>query len=81
MSEWTHLEGSHSSKKASLKKIINEVLDGEDVVENYEHNEFWVRFEHGGEKAAKNIQKIIDNFKSFDKNATIELTATIPFSA
>lgn len=79
MSEWTQIEGSHSSRKASLKKIINEVLDGEDIVGTYEHNRFWVRFEHGGEKAAKNIQKIIDNFKSFDKAATIKLTATIPF--
>lgn len=79
MSEWTHIEGSHTSKKASIKKIISEILDGEDVVGTYDGREFWVRFEHGGDKAAKSIQKIIDSFREFDKGATIEITATIPY--
>ena len=58
MGVWTNIKGEHSSKKVSMKKIINSVLDGEDVVEAYEHNKFWIRFEHGGVKAAKSIEKI-----------------------
>lgn len=81
MSEWTGIEGSHTSEKASIKKIIDKILDGEDVVVESNHREFSVRFEHGGIRAAKNIQKIIDTFKDFDKSARIEITATIPFSA
>ena len=79
MGVWTNIEGEHSSKKVSMKKIINSVLDGEDVVEAYEHNKFWIRFEHGGVKAAKSIEKIINAFKSFDKSANLELTATIEY--
>jgi len=57
MSTWTHIEGEHTSKKASIRKIIEFVLDGEDVVAEYDHNEFWVRFEHGGEKTANSISE------------------------
>ena len=81
MSEWTQIEGSHTSRKASFKKIVERILDGEDVVGTYEHNKFWVRFEGGGEKAAKSIQKIIESFKEFDKNAKLELIANIPYYA
>lgn len=81
MSEWTNIEGSHTSQKASIKRIIDEVLGGEDVVGFYQHREFSVRFEHGGIRAAKSIQKIIETFKEFDKSANISLVATIPFSA
>ncbi len=81
MGAWTHLEGEHTSKKASIKKIIDFVLDGEDVVGTYEHNKFWIRFEHGGDKAAKSIKRIIDYFKSFDPKARIEITATIPYES
>lgn len=80
MGVWTHIEGEHTSKKASIRKIIDQILDGEDVVGTYEHNKFWVRFEHGGVKAAKSIEKIIAAFKSFDKNARLDLTATIEYS-
>jgi hypothetical protein len=81
MGVWTHIEGEHTSKKASIKKIIDFVLDGEDVVGKYEHNKFWVRFEHGGNKAAESIKRIIDYFKSFDSNARIEITATIIYDS
>ncbi len=80
MSEWTGIDGFHTSEKASIKKIIDKILDGEDIVGEYDHRNFSVRFEHGGIKAAKNIQKIIETFKEFDKSARIEITATIPFS-
>lgn len=80
MSVWTHIEGEHTSKKASIRKIIEFVLDGEDVVGTYEHNKFWVRFEHGGDKAANSIKRIIDYFKSYDKHARLDLIATIEYS-
>lgn len=81
MGVWTHIEGEHTSKKASMKKIIESVLIGEDVVGTYDHNKFCVRFECGGDKVAKSIKRIIDYFKSFDKNARLELTATIEYGA
>lgn len=80
MSTWTHIEGQHTSKKASIRKIIEFVLDGEDIVAEYDHNKFWVRFEDDGDKAANSIKRIIDYFKSFDKNARLDLTATIKYS-
>lgn len=79
MGDWTYISGSCESKTVSMKKIIKELLDGEDHVFNYDHVEFDGRFEHGGLQAAKTVQKIIDKAKEFDPNCKIEIEAQINF--
>lgn len=79
MSEWTTIKGEIKSKKVSMKKIINHILDGEDFIFHYDKNKFEGRFEHGGLQAAKTIQKIIDEAKSFDNNTQIYIESEILF--
>lgn len=80
MGVWTQVEGKHNSKKVSAKKLVSDTLDGQDFVfSNLDGNSFEFRLESDGMHAAKHIQKIVENFKTFDKTAWIELSATILF--
>lgn len=84
MGVWTEVTVTHTSKGVSLRKLVRLILDGEDLVfQNPQpgSDEFYFRFENGGIQAAKNIQKILDEFKKMDKNAKVEMKATIQFFA
>jgi hypothetical protein len=81
MSEWTHIEGKHNSKRVSIRKLVDLVWGGEDIVFDKQENgeEFSFRAETGGMNAAKHIDIICREFKKLDKSARLNITATIEF--
>ncbi len=74
MGNWTTVEGTHNSKKASIKKIVDDVLGGDDLIWDELNGDYFLfRFESVGIEACKNVQKIVDRFKEFDKGCKIEV--------
>lgn len=77
---WTNINGRIASPKLSAKKIINQVLDGEDWTGNFEpDNHFSVRFEQSGNQAIDSINQIIKSAKSRDKNCKIDIEVETTF--
>lgn len=80
MGLWTNINGQIVSKKLSVKKIIEWVLEGEDWSGNFEpDNRFSVRFEQDGNKAIDSVNRIIESAKSRDKNCKIEIETNTIF--
>jgi hypothetical protein len=38
MSEWTHIEGTHNSKRVSMKKLVDLIWGGEDIIFDKQEN-------------------------------------------
>lgn len=79
MSEWSSAEGTISSKKVSIKKIVKSVFDGEDYIADYDKNKFSIRFEQGGQKAARSIERVIAAAKDYDPACRIDIDAYIRY--
>lgn len=79
MGDWTYVKGKHNSKRASIKKILKTVLEHDEYCVTCNGQEFDLSFDGVGIDAASKIQKIIDHFKSFDPNASIEMFTEILF--
>ena len=80
MGYWTNVEGNHNSKKASIKHIVKDVLDNDDLVWDHQTGDsFSFRFETVGIDACKSIQKIVERFKEFDRKAWIEIQVNTMF--
>jgi hypothetical protein len=83
MGEWTHIEGTHNSKRVSMKKLVDLIWGGEDIVFDKQENgqSFCFRAETSGMNAAKHLDLICKEFKRLDKNARLHMSATIDFYA
>lgn len=79
MSEWTHVKGTHTSKKASIKKILKTVLEYNEYSLECDKQQFDFSFDSNGIEAAKKIEKIIEYFKSYDSNSIISMNVEIMF--
>jgi len=83
MGEWTYIEGTHNSRRVSMKKLTELILGDDEFTFKKQENgqDFCFRFSYSGEYAAKKLQKIVDEFKRLDKNARLHMEARIDFYA
>lgn len=83
MGEWTNVEGTHNSKRVSMKKLAELVLWNDELVFQKQESgkEFYFRFSCSGDVAAKKLEAIAAEFKKLDKNARLHMTAEIDFYA
>lgn len=83
MGEWTHIEGTHNSKRVSMKKLTELILGDDELTFKKQENgqDFCFHFSYSGEYAAKKLQQIVDEFKRLDKNARLHMSAQIDFYA
>ncbi len=82
MGEWTHVEGSHNSKRVSMKKLTElSIRDDELVFEKRHGEDFVFHFSGSGLVAAKKLEAVTTEFKRLDKNARLHMIATIDFYA
>lgn len=83
MSEWTSVEGTHNSKRVSMKKLTELVLGDYELVFKKQDNgqDFFFHFSGSGLCAAKKLEAVATEFKRLDKNARLYMTAEIDFYA
>ncbi len=83
MGEWTNVEGTHNSKRVSMKKLVELVVGDDELVFKKQDNgeDFCFHFSSSGDYAAKLLQKVVAEFKRLDKNARLHMTAQIDFYA
>lgn len=83
MGEWTNVEGTHNSKRVSMKKLTELVLGDDELMFSKQENgeEFSFRCSYSGLYMAKKLEAIAVEFKKLDKNARLHMTAEIDFYA
>ena len=83
MGEWTHVEGSHNSKRVSMKKLTELIIGDDELVFGKQENgeDFVFHFSGSGLVAAKKLEAVTTEFKRLDKNARLHMIATINFYA
>lgn len=83
MSEWTYIQGKHNSKRVSMRKLVDLVWGGKDIIFDKQENgqEFCFWAETSGMNAVKYIDMICKEFKRMDKKATLDMDVCIKFNA
>jgi len=81
MGEWTHVKGTHNSKRVSMKKLAALVIRDDELlfVRQDSGNEFEFRFPSSGLYAAKKLDRLAIEFRVLDKNARLHMEAAIDF--
>lgn len=81
MGEWTEVNGTHNSKRVSMRKLVKFITQDDELVFDHQDNgqEFCFRFPYSGLYAAETISKIAVEFKRLDKNARLHMEAKIDF--
>jgi len=82
MGIWTNVTGYHTSKRASFRKIVKEVLDlyGQELVcYDFSNNKINFRFEADGAFANECIKKMIDRFLEYDTFASVVLDVELNY--
>jgi hypothetical protein len=83
MGEWTNVEGTHNSKRVSMKKLVKLAINDDELVFGSQENgqDFCFHFSGSGDVAAKKLQLVATEFKRLDKNARLHMRAEIDFYA
>ena len=81
MGEWTHVKGTHNSKRVSIRKLVKLIVQDDELVfdRQYNGNEFGFRLSSSGLHVAKQLDKVATEFRTLDKNARLHMEATIDF--
>jgi hypothetical protein len=81
MGEWTHVKGTHNSKRVSIRKLAALVIQDDELLFSRQDSgdNFEFRFPNSGLYASKKLEKIAEEFKVLDKNARLHMEAIIDF--
>ena len=79
MGDWTYVEGTHNSKRVSMKKLAELIVGDELGFRNLDGSKFEFSFPYSGISAAELLEKICQEFKRLDKNARLSMEVRVGF--
>lgn len=73
MSHWSEIEGTVTSKKLSVKRVVKSLFDGQDYTLTYSNEGYFrIAFESDGDSAIQMAKELISAIQSFDPAAVGE---------